>query len=177
MQGGSALRLLPAKCVRIRPPPDNNVADRVWLRRLVGCAGDEVVAGGRRLSIWSICVARCRAWLAVGPLGQRPAGRCVSQAHVVRRVDRYLRRTGGERRDLLHERAGAGHPEVCPQRFGIGPVLKEHQPERIFAITVNRVRKASGFLPGAAHVSQAERENLVDGVRPGLNPGRDDKHR
>ena len=66
---------------------------------------------------------------------------------------------------------------MCPQCVSISPLLKEHQPQPIFAVAVNRVRETPGFLPGAAHVGQAERENLVDGVRPGLNAASDDEHR
>jgi len=49
---------------------------------------------------------------------------------------------------------------VCPQRGRVGPVLDEDQAQRIFAIAVNRVRQAPRFLPGTAHVGQAERETL-----------------
>jgi len=65
---------------------------------------------------------------------------------------------------------------MCPQRVSIGPVLDKNQPQRIFTIAVNGVRQAPRFLPGAAHVGNAERKDLVNAVWPGLNTARDDKH-
>jgi len=65
---------------------------------------------------------------------------------------------------------------MCPQRVSIGPVLDKNQPQRIFTIAVNGVRQAPRFLPGAAHVGNAERKDLVNAVWPGLNTARYDKH-
>ena len=42
-------------------------------------------------------------------------------------VDRHLRRLGGQRAGLGHERARGRHAEVRAQRVGVGPVLEEHQ--------------------------------------------------
>jgi len=94
-----------------------------------------------------------------------------------RLVDRNLGRASCEGRDLLHERARCRHPEMCPQRVSVGPVLDKRQPQRIFTIAVNSVRQAPRFLPGAAHVGNAERKDVVNAFRPSLNAARDNKHR
>jgi len=65
---------------------------------------------------------------------------------------------------------------MCPQRVSVGPVLDKHKPQRIFTIAVNRMRQAPRFLPGAAHVGNAEREDVVNAVRPSLDTARDNKH-
>jgi len=65
---------------------------------------------------------------------------------------------------------------MCPQRVCVGPVLDKHKPQFIFTITVNGVRQAARFLPGAAYVSNAESKDLIDAVRPSLNTARDNKH-
>jgi hypothetical protein len=65
---------------------------------------------------------------------------------------------------------------MCPQRVGVGPVLDENQSQRIFTIAVNGVCQASRFLPGAAHVGNAERQDLVNAVRPSRNTACDNKH-
>ena len=65
---------------------------------------------------------------------------------------------------------------MCPQRVGVGPLLDKHKPQRIFTIAVNGVRQAPRFLPGAAHVGDAERKDEVNAVRPNLNAARDNKH-
>jgi hypothetical protein len=106
----------------------------------------------------------------------RRAGRPPLQGQGVRLVDRNLGRAGGEGRDLLHERARCGHPEMCPQRVSVGPVLDKHKPQRIFTIAVNSVRQAPRFLPGPAYVGNAERKDVVNAVRPSLNTARDNKH-
>jgi hypothetical protein len=51
-----------------------------------------------------------------------------------------------------------------PQRVRVSPVLDKYQPKRIFTVAMNRMRQAPRFLPGTAHMSQAERENLVEAV-------------
>jgi hypothetical protein len=104
---------------------------------------------------------------------RRRAGRPPLQGQGVRLVDRNLGRAGGKSRDLPHERARCWHPEMCPQRVSIGPVLDKHQPQRIFTIAVNSVRQAPRFLPGPAHVGNAERKDAVNAVRPSLNTARD----
>ena len=63
------------------------------------------------------------------------------------------------------------------QRVSVGPVLDENQPQRVFTIAVNGVCQAPRFLPGAAHVGNAERNDVVNAVRPSLNTTRDNKHR
>ena len=65
---------------------------------------------------------------------------------------------------------------MCPQRVSVGPVLDKHKPQRIFTITVNGVRQAPRFLPGAAYVGHAELKDLVNAVRSSLNTSRDNKH-
>ena len=65
---------------------------------------------------------------------------------------------------------------MCPQRVSVGPVLDKHQPQRIFTITVHGVRQAPRFLPGAAHVGNAELKDVVNAVRPSLNTARDNEH-
>jgi hypothetical protein len=65
---------------------------------------------------------------------------------------------------------------MCPQRVSVGPVLDKHQPQCTFTIAVNGVRQAPRFLPGAAYVGNAERKDVVNAVRPGLNTVRDYKH-
>jgi hypothetical protein len=65
---------------------------------------------------------------------------------------------------------------MCPQRVSVGPLLDKHQPQRIFTIAVNGVRQAPRFLPGAAHVGNAERKDVVNAVRPSLNTARNNKH-
>jgi len=65
---------------------------------------------------------------------------------------------------------------MCPQRVSIGPVLDKNQPQRIFTIAVHGVCQAPRFLPGAAHVGNAERKDMVNAVRPSLNTARDNKH-
>ena len=65
---------------------------------------------------------------------------------------------------------------MCPQRVSVGPVLDKHKPQCIFTIAVNGVRQAPRFLPGAAYVGHAERKDVVNAVRPGLNTARDNKH-
>ena len=65
---------------------------------------------------------------------------------------------------------------MCPQRVSVGPVLDKHKPQRIFTIAVNRMRQAPWFLPGAAHVGNAERKDVVNAVRPSLDTARDNKH-
>ncbi len=99
-----------------------------------------------------------------------------SQGQGARLVDRDLGRASGEGRDLLHERARCRHPEMCPQRVSVGPVLDKYQPQRIFTITVDGVRQAPRFLPGAPHVGNAERKDVVNAFRPNLNAARDNKH-
>ena len=94
----------------------------------------------------------------------------------MRLVDRQLGRASGEGGKLLHEGARCGHPKMCPQRVSVGPVLDKHEPQFIFTITVNGVREAPRFLPGAAYVSNAEIEDLINAVWPSLNTTRDNKH-
>jgi hypothetical protein len=65
---------------------------------------------------------------------------------------------------------------MCPQRVSVGPVLDKYKPQRIFTIAVNSVRQAPRFLPGPAYVGNAEREDVVNAVRPSLNIARDNKH-
>jgi hypothetical protein len=45
-----------------------------------------------------------------------------------------------------HEFAGRRHCEMGQQRRPIGPLLDKHQPQRVLAIDVHRVRDASGLL-------------------------------
>jgi hypothetical protein len=94
----------------------------------------------------------------------------------VRLVDRYLWRTSGIGRDVRYEGAGGGHPEMCTQRVCIGPLLDKHHAQPILTIAVDGVQETPGLLPGAAHVSQAERNDLVDAARPSLDAADDDKH-
>ena len=65
---------------------------------------------------------------------------------------------------------------MCAQRVSVGPALDKHKPQRIFTIAVNGVRQAPRFVPGAAYVGNAERNDVVNAVRPSLNTRRDNKH-
>jgi len=65
---------------------------------------------------------------------------------------------------------------MCPQRVSVGPVLDKYEPQRIFTVAVNGVRQAPRFLPGAAHMGNAQPSDVVNAVRPSLNAARDNKH-
>ena len=56
---------------------------------------------------------------------------------------------------------------MSPERVGVSPMLEKDKPKRILGVAVDRMQEASRFLPGAANVLQAEREDLVNAVRPG----------
>src|SRR6266851_5337692 len=52
------------------------------------------------------------------------------------------------------------------QRGAIGPLLDEHQPQRILAIDMHGVRDASGLLAGAMDMFEAQFANLAEGIFP-----------
>src|SRR6266849_1836235 len=53
------------------------------------------------------------------------------------------------------------------QRGAIGPLLDEHQPQRILAIDMHGVRDASRFLARAMDMLEAQFANRAEGVFPG----------
>lgn len=65
---------------------------------------------------------------------------------------------------------------MCPERVRVDPVLEKHHAQGILTIAMDGVRQAPRFLPGAAHVGQAERKDLVDAARPSLDAANDDEH-
>jgi hypothetical protein len=62
------------------------------------------------------------------------------------------------------------------QRGFIGPLLDEHQPQRVLAIDMHGVRDASGLFPGAMHVLEAQFPDLIERVLSRGNTTRDDDH-
>src|SRR6266851_6652134 len=50
------------------------------------------------------------------------------------------------------------------QRGAIGPLLDEHQPQRIFAIEMHGVRDASGLPAGAMDMFEAQFANLAERI-------------
>lgn len=65
---------------------------------------------------------------------------------------------------------------MSPERVGVHPVLKEDKVKGILSVKVNGVKEAPRFLARAAHVLQAEREDLLDAVRSSPDTTGHDDH-
>jgi hypothetical protein len=76
----------------------------------------------------------------------------------------------------VNEGRGSRHAEMRSKGVGVSPVLKEDKPKWILGIAMHGVRQASGFLPRAVHVLEAQLENTVEGVSPSSDTSRDDEH-
>src|SRR5260370_42369736 len=63
------------------------------------------------------------------------------------------------------------------QRGAIGPLLDEHQPQRILAIDMHGVRDAPGLLAGAMDMFEAQFANLAEGILPGRHAAGHYDHR
>ena len=77
------------------------------------------------------------------------------------------RNCGGERRQPTDEIARSRHREMRQQRGAIGPLLDEHQPQRILAIDMHGVGDASRLFARAMHVLQTKSLDLVEGIFSG----------
>src|ERR1700722_1114211 len=71
---------------------------------------------------------------------------------------------GGERLQRADEIARGRHREMRHQRGPIRPLLDKHQPERILAIDMHRVRDAAIFCARAMHMLQAQSADLAEGI-------------
>src|ERR1700738_734709 len=63
------------------------------------------------------------------------------------------------------------------ERGAVGPLLDEHQPQRILAIDMRGVRDASGLLAGAIDMFEAQFANLAEGILPGRHASGHYDHR
>src|SRR5579871_2676502 len=72
----------------------------------------------------------------------------------------------GQRFERTYEIARGWHLEMSRQRRTVGPVLDEHQPQRVFAIGLHGVQETARFKTRAMHVLQAQFAHLVDRVVP-----------
>ena len=73
----------------------------------------------------------------------------------------------GERLQRADEIARSRHREMCQQCGAIGPLLDEHQPQRILAIDMYGMRDAPGLFARATYVLETQGPDLVEGIFPG----------
>jgi len=73
----------------------------------------------------------------------------------------------GERLKCANEIARSGHREMCQQCGAIGPLLDEHQPQRILAVDMHGMRDAPGLFARAMYMFETQGPDLVEGISPG----------
>src|SRR5580700_7652156 len=69
------------------------------------------------------------------------------------------------------------HGEMCCQRGAIGPLLDEHQAERILAIDMHGVREAAWFEARATYVLQTQSADLIERIVSCGHASRHEDHR
>ena len=82
-------------------------------------------------------------------------------------------RQGLQRADKVARR---GDRKMRCQRGAVGPLLEKHQPERILAVDMHRVRDASGLGARAMDMLKAQSPYLVKAVGAGGDAAGDDDH-
>ena len=77
----------------------------------------------------------------LAPSPQFPSGHYVLRGKFLRIEDEQIRRPGGKFRGLLNEGSGGRHEKMGLEGRRIGPAFSEGDPQRIFAIDMNIVRR------------------------------------
>src|SRR6478609_6891897 len=68
----------------------------------------------------------------------------------------------GQRAQGAHELAGCRYRKVGGERGAVGPLLEEHQPERILAVDMHSMGDAAGFLSRPMNMLEAQAARLVE---------------